>query len=330
MMMRISLAIASAALGACGADLPTAPDRQQGWEVVGGARGRTAVSPLEYMFAIGCSLVQGAGDSTVIGIKPILGPARQFSCAGVLPDTIRAAMSRFVTTDSAANGAANMMLGSWDVVERQYCYASAGYWQADGSYYLPPGGTLSDCYWVETYTFIPPNWGNEFSIIPISPGGGSVPTTTFDSSLVDPPQPADVAPEWWSKMNRDEKWRCVTNVSRCGVIAVYASYAYEFAQDSATAHNAFPEDNIYDAYRHAIWSALIAQEFGQSEAQWWGDTHEKYQPASTADAVCMDLHNNSVGRSVAASFAGAYHNLFEVEAAIVSSSSSLWPTTGCR
>jgi len=61
----------------------------------------------------------------------------------------------------------------------------------------------------------------------------------------------------------------------------------------------------------------MAQEFGQEEAHWWGDTHEKYRPADEAPSVCMDLHNNSVGRSIAAGFNGVYHNLIQVKAAVL-------------
>jgi hypothetical protein len=324
-----TLAALTLALAACGAEAPTAPD-VQGWEFVGGGRGRTVVNPLEFMLAAGCSVAEGPGDSTRIGIKPILGPAFQFSCPGVPSDTVHAAMSRFVAADSAANGSASMMLGTWDVVSREYCYASAGGWQADGSYYLPPQGMLYDCFWVETYTLILPGGGNVFPTIPIAPGVGAFPTATLDSSLVDPPQPADVDPSWYNSLNRDEKWHCVADVQRCAAVGAYRSYAVQFALDSAIAHFASDRNTIYDGYRHALWSALMAQQFGQAEALWWGDTHEKYRPADESGEVCMDKHNNSVGRAIAASFDGVYHNVLQVEAAVVNATSSLWPNPGCQ
>lgn len=153
--------------------------------------------------------------------------------------------------------------------------------------------------------------------------GGPTPTlpTPPDSVIagnLEPLRPDEVAPDWWNALNKDEKWRCIANVQRCVLVGAYRNYAREWADSLAAANNTTQTwDNIYDARRHALWSALMAQEFGQEEAHWWGDTHEKYRPADEAPSVCMDLHNNSVGRSIAAGFNGVYHNLIQVKAAVL-------------
>lgn len=316
-------------LAGCGAEMPTSPE-VQGWELVGGGRGRTVTNPEEYMIAVGCSVFTGSSDSTVMAIKPIDGPAQRFRCAGVRLDTVRAAMTRYVSATQSANGNASLLLGSWDVVSREYCYASAGWWQADGSYYLPSEGTLYDCFWEETWTYIPQAWPGFWNLIPIAPGGGGgTPTPTVDSTLVDPPRPGDIEPAWWDRLNRDEKWRCAQNVLRCGVIGVYATYASEFGDSAAIANNASNHNTVYDGYRHSLLSALIAQEFEPSEAIWWGDTHEKYRPAAEQGEVCMDKHNNAVGRGITASFNGVYKNLGQLKQAVVSAEGQLWATPGC-
>ena len=111
-------------------------------------------------------------------------------------------------------------------------------------------------------------------------------------------------------------------------MGAYHSYAVEWALEMASSNNDPTVDNIYDARRHAFWSAMMAQEFGQTEAKWWGDAHERYRPTDEALSVCMDLHNNGVGRAIAASFNGVYHNILQVKAAVLAST-SLRPAPEC-
>jgi RHS repeat-associated protein len=55
-----------------------------------------------------------------------------------------------------------------------------------------------------------------------------------------------------------------------------------------------------DAYRHCLWSCRMTQELCEEDARDVGNIHEEYgnnPPGVTA----MDLHNNSIGRSIGAS-----------------------------
>lgn len=157
-------------LAACGAEVPSGQEAQ-GWELVKGGRGRTAVNPSQYMLAVGCLAYSGSTGLGIVGIEPNEGPPERFNCVGVPSDTIQAAMQRYIDASIAANGDANQMIGSWDLVSREYCYANSGYWQQDGSYYLPPGGTLTNCFWEDTWTLIVPDQPG-WPPIPIAPSGG--------------------------------------------------------------------------------------------------------------------------------------------------------------
>lgn len=54
------------------------------------------------------------------------------------------------------------------------------------------------------------------------------------------------------------------------------------------------QDNS-DAFRHCLWNALMKQSIGESAAEQWATAHE--YDSSGIDKT-MDLHNNSVGRSI--------------------------------
>ena len=74
-----------------------------------------------------------------------------------------------------------------------------------------------------------------------------------------------------------------------------------------TAKNRFPNcdlhNDIGDAYRHAYFSALNAQNssLGYVKAKQLGDAHECETPVSEQDEKTMDLHNNAWGYSFAGS-----------------------------
>jgi hypothetical protein len=63
-------------------------------------------------------------------------------------------------------------------------------------------------------------------------------------------------------------------------------------------------DTKLDALRHALWSALMAQQLGEQFAKWEGDAHEglgPYDADYTVDIPLrpkMDLNNNAVGRAI--------------------------------
>ena len=52
-----------------------------------------------------------------------------------------------------------------------------------------------------------------------------------------------------------------------------------------------------DAFRHAYWNALMVKAYGEVLAKEFADAHEK-NPKQPAKEKTMDLHNNSVGRSI--------------------------------
>ncbi len=53
-------------------------------------------------------------------------------------------------------------------------------------------------------------------------------------------------------------------------------------------------DNHNDAYRHALWSAKLAQTFGADWAQKYTTAHERI-PGNEPQREAMDLHNNNLG-----------------------------------
>ncbi len=74
----------------------------------------------------------------------------------------------------------------------------------------------------------------------------------------------------------------------------------------AEANSRFPPpvgnevDNRNGAFRHAYWNALMTQRFGEDWAEKFTTAHERL-PDNYASSEAMDLHNNEVGRSIAAS-----------------------------
>lgn len=63
-------------------------------------------------------------------------------------------------------------------------------------------------------------------------------------------------------------------------------------------------DDHNDAFRHAYWSALMADEFGVEWSHDFGTAHEQI-PGNNAARESMDLYNNEVGRQIAEANPGA-------------------------
>lgn len=60
-------------------------------------------------------------------------------------------------------------------------------------------------------------------------------------------------------------------------------------------------DGHRDAFRHAYWNSMLANRFGQDWAEQFTTAHERStSPDATDTTVAMDLHNNEVGRRIAA------------------------------
>lgn len=68
--------------------------------------------------------------------------------------------------------------------------------------------------------------------------------------------------------------------------------------DSRAAHErdaSVPED----AYRHVLWSYLLAKMYGEGFAKRVGDAHESGETGNSPAERAMDYHNNRIGRSYA-------------------------------
>jgi hypothetical protein len=60
-----------------------------------------------------------------------------------------------------------------------------------------------------------------------------------------------------------------------------------------------PQNGPQDAYRHCLWSCLLAQQLGEDEARVIGDTHEaanRRDDGQPQDQEDMDQANNAAGR----------------------------------
>ena len=58
------------------------------------------------------------------------------------------------------------------------------------------------------------------------------------------------------------------------------------------------EDGHGDAYRHALWNAVMTRELGEDFTRAFTNAHEGV-PGNPADKEAMDLYNNEVGRNIA-------------------------------
>ncbi|NRA65433.1 MAG: hypothetical protein HRU19_13180 [Pseudobacteriovorax sp.] len=85
----------------------------------------------------------------------------------------------------------------------------------------------------------------------------------------------------------------------CLVIDLYNAYQIsKTAFDKA--RSSYPngiEDGFGDAYRHALWNAMMANDLGAETAAEIGDGHENF-PGNDDLKKEMDLHNNQLGRDV--------------------------------
>lgn len=102
-----------------------------------------------------------------------------------------------------------------------------------------------------------------------------------------------------SRLNEKEKELFKANVLK-GTRAL--NYAYN-AETRAKAR--YISESLYqgngDAFRHALWNALMAKDLGASYAKQWGDAHEYGQSGIDPE---MDLYNNDKGRTIVTSVAG--------------------------
>jgi len=116
----------------------------------------------------------------------------------------------------------------------------------------------------------------------------------------------------------DEGWK----VFECGKKAeewtnrVFSDY-YQAIEDGLPPH--WQDGDAANAYRHAMWNALLTQQIGSTNTKIWTDAHEAWPDEvmqkehgggfKRIDHTIMDYHNNEVGRSVV----GWFENVSEQE-----------------
>lgn len=121
------------------------------------------------------------------------------------------------------------------------------------------------------------------------------------------PVPGEMPPgfpaEQWPKLNDAERKLCSETAKTCAQIGWFALRASLKADSAAATSNTSPYDNIYDAWRHAYWMALVRRHYGVLLTRAWGAAHETTPGSRTQ--MCMDLHNNKVGEQIAHNNLGA-------------------------
>lgn len=88
--------------------------------------------------------------------------------------------------------------------------------------------------------------------------------------------------------------------------------AMTFSEDAnkalTTAQSKFPSSELHngrgDAFRHCYWNAPMARHEGQELAKEFATAHEE-SAGQPPEEKAMDLHNNEVGRDIAAKNPGA-------------------------
>ena len=64
-----------------------------------------------------------------------------------------------------------------------------------------------------------------------------------------------------------------------------------------------------NAYRHAMWNAIMTDMIGEKKAKKFADAHEQF-PNNPIEHMEMDLHNNELGRRIAIEYAGQGYDVF--------------------
>lgn len=323
-------AVLAALLTACATDAPTAPD--QGLEQVR-TYGRTAVNPEWLLLQAGCTRYAGPSRPGTIGLKMPAGPALRFDCNGVAPGLVREAMANYLDAKYAADGNAHMQLGAWNVVQREYCYATGGWWQEDGTFYLPPGESLYDCFMEETYTYVPENWDGSWPTIPIAPGdgGGSSPPPV----AVDSAQAVRDSLSWqgvyppgtWTLA---EVRACLANLGECIQINAADNEASSWAQALAATDPEGAQAELVAAMRSAYYSAMTARDIGSNRTVYWNTLHETEHPDRPAGRICQERFNNAYGITIAVNQgSGASNGSLRIGVQVAADNGQLRTSPGC-
>ena len=65
-----------------------------------------------------------------------------------------------------------------------------------------------------------------------------------------------------------------------------------------------------NAYKHAMWNALMTDKIGVEKAKKFADAHEAVALSTHPAESAMDLHNNELGRQIAIKYAGQGYDVF--------------------
>jgi hypothetical protein len=84
-----------------------------------------------------------------------------------------------------------------------------------------------------------------------------------------------------------------------GLKDAYDIYKTSIHQGETIYQGQGKRDGHSDAFRHAYWNAMLANRFGQDWTEQYTTAHERVG-TNAATAEAMDLHNNEVGRRIAA------------------------------
>ena len=69
------------------------------------------------------------------------------------------------------------------------------------------------------------------------------------------------------------------------------------------------EGNQVNAFRHAMWNAIMTDKIGVKKAKKFANAHEQF-PNNPIEHMQMDLHNNELGRNIAVQYAGQGYDVF--------------------
>jgi hypothetical protein len=72
---------------------------------------------------------------------------------------------------------------------------------------------------------------------------------------------------------------------------------------------AFVDGTEANAYRHAMWNAIMTDKIGVEKAKMFAYAHEQI-PYNPEDHMTMDYHNNELGRRIAVQYAGEGYDVF--------------------
>ena len=143
----------------------------------------------------------------------------------------------------------------------------------------------------------------EFSATTPDPNRRAVISVTFPAPVPAPP----AVPSCTTPTNPDQSGSAF-NPTTAGEIEVASTNPFDAWQANSAADGSFAAARAsglpgaylgpQDAFRHCIWNCFMAQRIGASEAEKFGTGHENSGPSAVPFDNQMDLHNNSVGRSL--------------------------------